>query len=252
MTKRGIHDLATAGFGRAANDYERGRPGYPPEAVAWLVEKLAIDSSATVLDLAAGTGKLTRELVPTGATIVAVEPVEGMRRKLEEALPGVRALDGTAEAIPLPAASVDAVAVAQAFHWFRGDEALAEIHRVLRPGGRLALVWNRRDTTHPIQAAFTETIDRYRGDAPAHRSEDWREAFARTTLFACVEEYEARWEEELDAERLVERAASISFLAALPDESRRTALAEVERLARRLPDRFPFAYVAQLHVFERR
>ena len=175
-----------------------------------------------------------------------------MRAKLAEAVPGVEVLDGTAEAIPLADAAVDAVTVGQAFHWFRGDEALAEIHRVLRPGGRLALVWNRRDTTHPVQAAFTETIDRYRGDAPAHRSEGWRAAFARTTLFASVEEYEARWEEELDAERLVERAASISFLAALPEESRRTALAEVERLARRLPDRFPFAYVAQLHVFERR
>ena len=132
-----IHEAAARGFAQAVDAYERGRPGYPPEAVERLCEAVGIGPGRAVLDLAAGTGKLTRLLVPTGAELVAVEPVEQMRAALARALPEVTALAGTAEDVPLPAASVDAVVAGSAFHWFRGEEALAEIHRVLRPDGRL-------------------------------------------------------------------------------------------------------------------
>ena len=131
-----------------------------------------------MLDLAAGTGKLTAHLVETGAEVVAIEPVDEMRAVLERELPSVRALAGTAEAIPLDAASVDAVTVGQAFHWFRGDEALAEIHRVLRPGGGLGLVWNVRDTSVPWVARLTEIMEPHRGDAPTHRTGAWRKALS--------------------------------------------------------------------------
>jgi SAM-dependent methyltransferase len=126
-------------FGPAAGDYEAARPSYPPEAVALLERELGVGPGARVCDLAAGTGKLTRLLASTGADVVAVEPVPGMRDQLLATTPGVEVLDGTAEAIPLPDGSVDVVTVAQAFHWFRFDEALAEIARVLRPGGTLLL-----------------------------------------------------------------------------------------------------------------
>ena len=158
----GLHPWARVGFGRGARAYERARPVYPAEAVAWLAESLDLRPGQTVVDLGAGTGKLSGLLVPTGARVVAVEPVAEMRRLLER-VAGVEVLDGAAEAIPLPDASADAVSVAEAFHWFHSDEALGEIHRVLRPACALALVWNRLDSTDPVSAAFQEVLERYRG-----------------------------------------------------------------------------------------
>ena len=137
-----IHDTAARGFPLATQAYEQGRPTYPSAAAARLERELGLRSGRVVLDLAAGTGKLTALLVGTRATVIAVEPVAEMRAALERALPSVTAYPGTAEAIPLDDSSVDAVTVGQAFHWFRGDEALAEIHRVLRPGGGLGIVFN--------------------------------------------------------------------------------------------------------------
>src|SRR2546423_11287143 len=130
---------ATRGFA-AADVYERGRPSYPAASIEKIVERLGLHPARTVLDLAAGTGKLTRLLVPSGANVIAVEPVLEMRTELERRVPGVAALGGTAERIPLNDDHVDAVTVGQAFHWFNADAALREIQRVLRPGGGLALI----------------------------------------------------------------------------------------------------------------
>ena len=134
-----VHQVARLGFGREAETYERSRPSYPAEAVAWLVEHLAIGPGRTVVDLAAGTGKLTGLLVTTGARLVAVEPVEEMHRVLRRVVPGIPVVAGTAEALPFRPSSLDAVCVAQAFHWFDADRAFAELARVLRPGGTLAV-----------------------------------------------------------------------------------------------------------------
>ena len=161
-----LHEAAAQGFPGAAASYEAGRPTYPPQAVARLARELHLGTGRAVLDLAAGTGKLTALLVVTGSEVVAVEPVAEMRAVLEAALPGVRALPGTAEAIPLGSGTVDAVTVGQAFHWFRGDEALREIHRVLRPGGGLGLLWNDRDTSVPWVARLSELMEPHRRDAP--------------------------------------------------------------------------------------
>ena len=143
-----IHEAAAVGFARGADAYERGRPEYPADAL----EPLRLSPDLTVLDLAAGTGKLTRPLAASGARVIAVEPVAEMRAALPSS---VETLDGTAESIPLGDGSVDLVTVGQAFHWFDGDAALAEIHRVLRPGGRLALVWNRRVEDAPVNAEIS-------------------------------------------------------------------------------------------------
>jgi SAM-dependent methyltransferase len=221
----GLHPAASAGFGRSVAAYERGRPGYPQDAVDFLAARLRLRAGRTVVDLAAGTGKLTRPLLATGAEVVAVEPVAEMRA----ALPArVRALDGMAEAMPLTTASVDAVAVAQAFHWFDGDAALGEIHRVLRPGGALALVWNRRRMDDPLNQAIEELIAPHRGRASAFQTGAWRTAFERTELFGPFEERVFPNEQSLDADGLADRVASISFIAAL-DEKERTKVLRAAR-----------------------
>ena len=159
-----------------------------------------------------------------------------MRRKLEEGLPGVTVLDGTAEAIPLPDASVDAVAVAQAFHWFRGEEAVREIHRVLRPGGRLVLICNARDESVDWVARLSEIIEPHRGDVPRYVSRRWQRAFEMTTLFGPLEERRFAFAHEMDGETLVARVASISFVAALPAERREQVLREVRELVESHPE----------------
>ena len=250
MSGTPIHHSAQA-FDSVADVYERARPGFPPEAVAHVVERLAIGPGTDVLDLGAGTGKLARVLARR-ARVIAVEPLAAMRAKLAELAPGVDVLAGTAEAIPLDDGSVDVVTVAQAFHWFRGAEALAEIHRVLRPGGGLALLWNRRDMAAPIQVAFERAIGAYRGDAPAHRSGRWRAAFDATELFEPLHEATFPNVHRLERAALVGRAASISFVAELPEEERRGVLADVAALAPDPPGTVEFPYVTEVYVTRRR
>jgi SAM-dependent methyltransferase len=235
-----------AGFARSAGAYERGRPGYPPAAVDFLAERLRLGPGYTVVDLAAGTGKLTSPLLATGAEVVAVEPVAEMRAALPA---GARAVDGTAEAMPLATGSADAVAVAQAFHWFDGDAALGEIHRVLRPGGALALVWNRRRMDDPLNQAIEELIAPHRGHPSAFHTGAWRAAFERTRLFGPLDERVFPNEQTLDADGLVDRIASVSFIAAL-DEKDRT---KVLRAARALPraDRVTIHHDTEVQVAER-
>ena len=225
-----IHPTAAVGYERAPAAYELGRPSYPEEATAVLAERLGAVPGRVVLDLAAGTGKLTRALVATGADVVVVEPVAEMRAALVGSLPAVRALVGTAEDIPLEDGSVDAVAVGQAFHWFRGDEALAEIHRVLRPEGGLALVWNLRDETVPWVAELTRIMEPHRGGAPRAASGAWRDAFDRSALFAPLKTATFRHVHRLTLEGVVARIASVSFVAALPESRRKQVLAEVREL----------------------
>ena len=245
---RGVHDAAARGFSRSADAYDRARPDYPPAAMAWLAKRLGLRQGRTVVDLAAGTGKLTRPLAATGAEVVAIEPVPEMRARIGDA--AARSLDGTAEAIPLPDASADAVTVAQAFHWFDGLAALAEIHRVLRAGGALALVWNRRPLEDPVHAAIERIIAPYRGDAPAHRSGAWRAAFDATTLFGPLEERTFAHSRPHDADALADRVGSTSFVAALDDGPHAEVIAAVRALAAERPVDVP--YVCEVLVCDRR
>jgi ubiquinone/menaquinone biosynthesis C-methylase UbiE len=199
------------------------------------------------VDLAAGTGKLTHALESTGAEVIAIEPLEAMRRAIR---PTIRAIAGTAEAIPLESASVDAVTAGQAFHWFDGDAALAEIHRVLRPGGSLGLAWNVRPLDDPIHQAIDELIEPHCGDLPRHRSGRWRDAFERTRLFEPLEEVEFANEQRLDAQGLVARVGSISAIAALPAPKRAQVLDRAGSLAG--GGEVTLRYGCQLQVAERR
>ncbi len=226
----GIHRAAAEGFGAAAQAYERGRPGYPAEAVAFIIETLGVGSRQTVLELGAGTGKLTRLLEPTGARMVAVEPIAAMLVELVTRSTSAHALAGTAEAIPLIDAAVDAVVVAQAFHWFDGERALAEIHRVLRPRGRLALAFNRRDENDALMARLGEIFEPYRRGTPSHRHDGWRRAFDRTELFAPLQQRAFAHAQMQTPDEVVARVLSISFVAALPLVERDVVAREVREL----------------------
>jgi ubiquinone/menaquinone biosynthesis C-methylase UbiE len=242
-----VHDAAARGFARSAEAYDRARPEYPAEAIAWLAERLGLRAGRTVVDLAAGTGKLTRPLAATGAEVIAVEPIAEMRARIGPA--AARSLEGTAEAIPLRDASADAVTVGQAFHWFDGAAALAEIHRVLRPGGALALVWNRRPLEHPVHAAIERILAPHRGDAPAHRSGAWRAAFETTALFGPLEERTFEHARPHDADALADRVGSTSFVAALDDGPQAEVIAAVRTLAADGPVDLP--YVCEALVCDR-
>jgi SAM-dependent methyltransferase len=240
---------AARGFDSAAGVYDRVRPGYPPQAVDWLVSTLRLGAGRTVLDLAAGTGKLTAALLGTGARVVAVEPSDGMLEVLRAAAPEAEALSGTAEAIPLPDASVDAVTVAQAFHWFANDAAIAEIHRVLKPGGALGLVWNRRVLSAPAHALLEEVMAGAVGETPRHRDGDWERVLEASPLFSALASAEFPNDQPQTPEGLVERAASTSFIAAMDEPERRRLLDELARRADALPRPIVLPHVTELFAF---
>jgi len=250
-----IHGAAAAGFGQAAAAYERSRPSYPAAIVDAVVAHAGLGAGRRVLDLAAGTGKLTRLLAGTGAEVVAVEPVEAMRAVLAAALPDVDVLDGTAESIPLADGAVDAVTVAQAFHWFDQPAALAEAARVLRPGGALALLWNQRDTDVDWVRAFGDLLVDGDLDRPYewYYGVDYASVVDAAGTFGPVEVVTERWSQPVDAELVVERAASVSVVGALPDDERAVVLERVRDLCRTHPDlagrdtwAFPYRTVAYL------
>jgi SAM-dependent methyltransferase len=211
-------------FDGVADVYERSRPGYAPEAVTWISQRLPL---GRVLDLGAGTGKLTRQLVPYALEVVAVEPGDEMRRVLQEVVPGVEALYGTAEEIPLPDESVDVVTVAQAFHWFDIDSALAEMHRVLRPMGGYAIVWNAWDDDDPLLNAINELLRPLR---PPRETDDAKERILSSPLFTSHDERTFPNVERVDAERVVDQVSSISAVVGASAKDRERVLGEVRAL----------------------
>jgi len=232
-------------FADVADAYERGRPGYPQEAVRWL----AGDEPRDVVDLGAGTGKLTRALVALGHRVTAVEPLDEMRTELVAVLPAARALVGAAEAIPLPNASADVVTCAQAFHWFDHAIALPEIARVLRPGGRLALVWNSRDDRDPWVARLSEIIGNETVGV-----DDVHPPIDESGLFGPVETAEFSFEQRLGREGLLDLVRSRSYCAKLPSAEREPILEAVARLYDDTegPEGVALAYVTECFRAERR
>ena len=224
------HPVAEEAFGPAAEAYERGRPGWPAAALDAIAARLELDSGSSVLDLAAGTGKLTRALVERFGTVTAVEPVAGMRAVLAREVPAARTLAGAAEAIPLDGGSVDAVFVAEAFHWFDVAGAAAEIARVLRPGGGVAVLYNRHDewqeTQEPRTKEILEAFQRHRlgHEVDPFDRRPWRDALAARfgELHDDVFEHGLR----LTPAQLLDQYASFSTIARLPPARRDAALAD--------------------------
>ena len=204
-------------FGAEAAAYERGRPSYPPEAIDWLLPTDAAD----VLDLGAGTGKLTTRLVERGLNVFAVDPIPEMLELLSNSLPDTPALLGTAEEIPLPDDSVDAVLVAQAWHWFDPELAAKEVARVLRPGGRLGLVWNTRDE----RMGWVKDLGRIIG--PEH---DPNSEVALGEPFGEIERHQVEWTSYLTPQALIDLVASRSYCITSPERVRTQTLEQVREL----------------------
>jgi SAM-dependent methyltransferase len=200
---------------------------------------------ARVCDLAAGTGKLTRLLAATGADVVAVEPVPGMRDQLQASVPGVEVLDGTAEAIPLPDASVDAVTVAQAFHWFRFDEALAEIRRVLRPGRHLAILFNERDERTPWVKQWNDDIEWHKRRIAQYQGTDWR-AVLQGAGFGRVGYAHIDWNQAMTRELVAARVRSVSYVAEEPPDVQRDYVDRVLALVADFEEPFDLPYVTHI------
>ncbi|MEU8926373.1 methyltransferase domain-containing protein [Kitasatospora sp. NPDC048545] len=224
-TRRWAERLRARSFGVAAAAYQAGRPGYPQALIGSAVPRQA----RRVLDLGAGTGKLTRLLVEAGLDVVAVEPDEGMRAQLAAAVPGAAVRAGSAERIPLADGSVDAVVVAQAWHWFDPAAAVPEIARVLAPGGTLALVWNVRDETEPWAAELGALMHR-----SARQRIDTEPVLPAP--FGAPERLEIRWEHGTTRAGIVDMVASRSYVIALPEDERARLLADVEELLATHPD----------------
>ena len=224
MTRDPEHALS---FGQNVGDYERGRPGYPDEAVDWLLGHL---DARDVVDVGAGTGKFTASLVARSLAVTAVEPDDAMRARLVATLPAVTAVAGTAESMPLPDASADLVTLAQAWHWVDVASASREIARVLRPGGALALVWNIRDPEVP----WVERLGEVMGSSEAERYNSIEPEVGAP--FAIDDFAEFRWLNPLSRDELLAMVTSRSYVIAMDAASRATLLSELEILLDTHPD----------------
>jgi len=244
--------VARTGFGIAANAYTRGRPEYPGQILHWLTDTMGLRPGKTVVDVGAGTGKFTKFLLETGATVIAVEPVAAMRDELAAALPSVRVIDGTAQATTLDASSCDVIVCAQAFHWFATKATLAEFRRVLRANGKLGLVWNVRDESVDWVAAITRIQTPYEGNTPRYHSGAWRAVFTGGPFLPPQEEVFPYAHEGVPDRVIIDRSLSVSFIAALPESEQARVAAELRSLIASHPalqgrDTVQFPY--QTHAF---
>lgn len=229
-----IH-ATSKGYETGAKDYVVGRPSYPPEAVAWLRDVVGVGRGRKTLEVGAGTGKFIPVLQQCGGDLIALEPIAGMRKQLVRDFPDVKVLSGSAESIPLPDNSVDAVVWAQAFHWFATAAAVQEMRRVLAPGGVLGLIWNGRDESVPWVAELSAITDPWEGDTPRYLTGAWRRAFPAPGFEFIGERHAHNAHVGSPEQVIVKRTLSVSFIAALPPEQRK----EVEEQARALIARRP-------------
>ena len=246
-----VHRSAAQGFAQGASAYARGRPGYPPEIVDWLRRAVGLGEGTTAIDLGAGTGKFTARMAETGAAVVAIEPVAAMRDEFARATPGIAVLAGSAESMPVADASVDAVLCAQTFHWFANPQALTEIRRVLKPGGRLGLVWNVRDESVGWVAELTGIMAPYQRDTPRQHDGAWRQLFPAEGFSPLDEQWFAHHATGSPDAVILDRILSVSFIAALPAaeqavvaERLRDLIASRPELAGRDAVMFPYKAIA--------
>lgn len=225
-----LHPLA-ARFAAVAESYERGRPEYPPAVIGALSAELGLRCGDAVLDLAAGTGKLTRALLAGGLDVLAVEPQEALRARLRATVGAERVRDGLAEAIPLPDDAVAAVTVADAFHWFEQAAALREIARVLARGGGLAVLttaadWSGASWAHEVGSMVAEL----RPEHPQFEGPPWQETASAVGAFEPPWEVRVTTLRRVEPERMIDHVASMSWIAALPAEQRSRTVARIREL----------------------
>ncbi|WP_126635104.1 class I SAM-dependent methyltransferase [Embleya hyalina] len=242
-----MSELARRGFGSGADRYHRARPAYRPEVIAYLHGAVDLGPGREVLDLAAGTGRMTAELVALGADVTAVEPSEAMRATFARALPEVPLHIGSAEEIPFPAGSFDAVVVAQAFHWFDGPAALREIARVLRPGGGLVLLWNERDESD-AEALALSAVTEWKEFQPYEVGRDFRTDLDASGRYLPAVRRDFRWTETLAHRELTDRIATLSYVNALPEAEHADFFARLRTHLADRPDPMDIPYVTDTFV----
>lgn len=237
-------------YRRVALEYARGRPSYAPEAITALAEALGWSrpNARPVVDIGAGTGTFSRLLAARGIEVVAVEPVAEMRARIAD-IPGVTALEGRAESIPVKGGAFGSAVAATAFHWFANEPALREIKRVTRPPHRLGLVWNDRDHMVDWVQAYDAIIEPYAGTAPRYRSGAWRRALqeAGVKVGECLAYPNPQ---PTTPARIIDRALSTSFIAALPSPQRQTVNNALLALTSTMPDELSFPYTTDVYIVE--
>ncbi|CAF1220924.1 unnamed protein product [Rotaria sordida] len=226
-----MNPIAAIGFQNAANIYDQARPSYPNEAIQFI--KLLCPTPTTIVDLGAGTGKLTRLLSTFGAQeIIAIEPVSEMREKLK-AIPSItRIIDGTAEHILLEDNTVDVIFCGQSFHWFANERALTEIHRVLKPNGLLILIWNKPDySKYSCSQQILELIDSYQPpELPRYKLMKWKAVFENQNLFSCLQYKQFANIQQITRETAMNRYLSTSFISVLPSEEKEKLIMKIRQI----------------------
>ena len=243
--------LGRVGFESGSDIYERARPGYTDEVLSYLVERLPLDHRSHVLDLAAGTGKMTRQLRAASPHCVAVEPSPSMRAVFADSVGREAVMAGTAERIPVATRSMDAVVVAQAFHWFDNQVAVAEIARTLRPEGGLALVWNERDERDPLIAELVR-ISKWDSCQPYPVGKDFSTTIDQSGLFGPVTRRKFGWVQAVDRATFVDQVASRSYVQVLPDGERAALLDAVADLAATQDEPIAIPYITDVFLAHRR
>jgi SAM-dependent methyltransferase len=242
---------AAAGFAKRVQDYIAGRPDYPPAVLA------ALPPAETIVELGAGTGKFTQFLIGRAKRIWAVEPVAEMGAHiLRPDGSGVEVISSRAEAVPLPAACADLVCCATAYHWFDYPEAPIEIHRLLKPGGHLALIWNRRDDRVPWVAEFSKLLNSYVVDARRFGDDYWRQILT-DPRFELVAEQSFPFAHPTNLEGIVSRALSTSYVSLLPADEQDRVSEKIAAIAARHPalrdaNEIPFPHLSLLYLFRRK
>jgi SAM-dependent methyltransferase len=235
-----------------ATDYDELRPTYAPEAVRWVAERARLEPGTLVVDLAAGTGQLSRRFAHLGVRVVAVEPAANMRAVLATNLPDVTAVPGIAEAIPLGDGEADAVVVGNAFHHFDAQDAFAEIRRVLRPGGALALFWARTDEQADGLREIDEVVERERASSPVVEAYfSWYDPPERIEGFTALERRSFATTRTMSSARLADLYATSSDIASLPEPRRGRLLARIGELAADLPETLELAERSDVQLWFR-
>ncbi len=252
-----IHPAAKNGFSAGAERYQQTRPNYPPEIVQWLKHHLLLTEQAHCVDLGAGTGKFLASLQQVTSQITAVEPVSEMIGQLKTVYPEIACIQATSTDIPLNSNSIDAVVCAQSFHWFADSASLAEIHRILKPQGQLALIWNQRDVQVDWVKALADVIAPLEGNTPRYHSGQWKKVFEQQTLFQLDHVQTFQQAHIGTVENVVsKRLLSSSFIAAMPEHEQQQLKAQFEQIVfkytgKQPQDEIAFPYLTYAYDFKK-